>query len=60
MKNEKTNTDAAIRYHERRGKYVHLWYHFKNDADILAWLDKQPNKAGYIKGLIRDDIARKR
>lgn len=27
------------------------------DADILAWLDAQPNKQGYIKSLIRADIA---
>ena len=27
------------------------------DADILAHLAKQPNKQGYIKALIRADIA---
>lgn len=27
------------------------------DADILTWLDAQPNKQGYIKSLIRADIA---
>lgn len=27
------------------------------DADIIAWLDAQPNKQGYIKSLIRADIA---
>lgn len=59
MTNEKTNTDATRRYHERRGKYVHMWYHSKHDADILAWLGKQSNKSGYIKGLIRDDIVRR-
>ena len=31
----------------------------KTDADILAHLAKQPNKQGYIKALIRADIARK-
>lgn len=29
------------------------------DADILAHLAKQPNKQGYIKALIRADIAGK-
>ena len=29
------------------------------DADILAHLAKQPNKQGYIKALIRADIAKK-
>lgn len=27
------------------------------DADIIAWLNAQPNKQGYIKSLIRADIA---
>ena len=30
----------------------------KTDADILSWLDQLPNKQGYVKQLIRDDIAR--
>lgn len=30
-----------------------LYLHKKNDADIIAELDKQPNRSGYIKGLIR-------
>lgn len=29
------------------------------DADILEYLDKLPNRTGYIKDLIRADIARK-
>ncbi|MDO5044795.1 MAG: hypothetical protein Q4E22_05835 [Coriobacteriia bacterium] len=31
-----------------------------NEADILAHLDAQPNKAGYIKQLIRDDMNKNR
>lgn len=30
----------------------------KTDADIIAWLERFPNRQGYIKQLIRDDIAR--
>ncbi len=26
------------------------------DADLMDWLDKQPNKARYINGLIRQDM----
>ena len=29
------------------------------DADLLAWLDAQPNKAGYVKALIREDMGRR-
>ena len=28
----------------------------QDDGDLLAWLEKQPNKQGYIKALIRKDI----
>lgn len=28
----------------------------QNEKDILAYLDAQPNKAGYIKQLIRADM----
>lgn len=28
------------------------------DTDVLAWLNAQPNKAGYIKALIREDMRR--
>lgn len=28
----------------------------KTDSDIIAWLNAQPNKAGYIKSLIRADM----
>ena len=29
-----------------------------SEKDILDWLDSQPNKAGYIKRLIREDMER--
>lgn len=31
-----------------------------NERDLLEHLDAQPNKAGYIKQLIREDIKRQR
>lgn len=31
----------------------------KTDADLLQWLDAQPNRQGYIKDLIRQDLHRK-
>ena len=31
-----------------------------NDRDVLAWLDAQPNKAGYVKALIRADMEARR
>ncbi|MBR4906536.1 MAG: hypothetical protein IKZ44_06740 [Clostridia bacterium] len=29
-----------------------------HDEDILVWLDSQENKQGYLKKLIREDMAR--
>ena len=29
------------------------------DADIIEWLNKQPNKQGYLKQLIRADMERR-
>lgn len=33
---------------------------YGTDADLLAWLDGQPNVQGYIKRLIREDMERRR
>lgn len=30
-----------------------------NDTDIITWLDSIPNKQGYLKDLIRADMAKK-
>ena len=30
----------------------------RHESDLIEWLDSQPNKQGYIKQLIRDDMAR--
>lgn len=49
---------AVNRYQERAGKQYHLWLHSKNDSDVIAQLDSQKNKQGYIKALIRADMAK--
>ena len=36
---------------------VYLKLHQVNDKDIIDRLDKQSNKQGYIKRLIREDVA---
>ena len=40
-----------------RSKSYALKCSIANDADIIAKLDKTTNKCGYIKALIRQDIA---
>ena len=37
----------------------HLKCHIVHDADIIAALEAQENKNGYIKDLIRRDISKK-
>ena len=33
---------------------------YPTEADILAWATQQPNFAGYVKGLIRADMEKRR
>ncbi len=50
---------AQKRYHERIGMtgfYLHLSP--KTEQDIIDMLNSVPNKAGYIKRLIREDIVK--
>ncbi len=37
----------------------HLKCHIVHDADIIAALDAQGNKNGYIKKLIREDLEKR-
>ena len=55
MGNKKTEIKA--RYDKVNTRRYNLKYNLKTDADILAQLDKQPSIQGYIKSLIRADIA---
>lgn len=55
MGNRKTEIKA--RYDKANTRRYNLKYNVKTDADILAQLDKQPSIQGYIKTLIRADIA---
>lgn len=45
--------EASARYRERMIRQVNLQLNIKTDADIIEWLDSQPNKSGAIKALIR-------
>lgn len=51
------HTRACRSYQNKAGKQYHLWMHGINDRDIIERLDEQENKQGYIKRLIRQDIA---
>lgn len=49
---------AKARYDKENTKRVKFKLNFKTDADILAKLEAEPNIQGYLKRLIREDIAR--
>lgn len=47
---------AMARYDAENTTQIKLKLNNKTDADILKRLEDVPNKQGYIKQLIRDDI----
>lgn len=48
---------AQKRYQKRAITQVLVKLHKENDADIIERLEAEPSKNGYIKRLIREDIA---
>jgi hypothetical protein len=50
---------AQERFRKARTTQVNLKLHKEIDADIIARLEEEPSKIGYIKQLIRADIARR-
>ena len=54
------NKDDQKKYQEewtkKNIKGIYLKLSKSTDADILSWLNGMPNKQGYIKMLIRNDI----
>lgn len=49
---------ASMKYDRENMRQIKFNLSLKYDQDIIAALDAQPNKQGYIKALIRADIAR--
>lgn len=59
---QKKSSDARIRanakYNKENVKQVVLHLNITTDKDILDYLEHKGNKTGYIKDLIREDIAK--
>ena len=51
------NENAQTRYHKANIVNLRLGLNRKTDQDVIEKLDSVPNKQGYIKQLIRQDIA---
>lgn len=43
-------------YMKRHYKRLQILLNTEEDADIIAWLNRQPNKSAYIKKLVREDM----
>ena len=48
---------ATLKYRREKTKNITVTF-YQKEADIYEWLQKQPNKQGYIKSLIRADMER--
>lgn len=63
-KTSKSKLEAIARYDKEHARGIYLKLNLGYDADILEKLDSIPpgdgGKQGYIKKLIRDDIAREK
>lgn len=49
---------AQAKYDAENTRQVHLKLNRRTDSDILERLDAVPSKQGYIKRLIREDLAK--
>lgn len=49
---------ARLKWEATNTVQVKLKLHTTNDADVIKRLEEVPNKQGYIKDLIRQDIAK--
>lgn len=48
------------KYLKNNARRISFTFMKSTESDILEQIDKQANKAGYIKRLIREDIAREK
>ena len=58
MSTKEARTKANMKYQAANTRQVSLTLNTKTDKDILTKLNTVGNKQGYIKGLIREDIAK--
>lgn len=55
---KKNYLNAINKYNKTKMKLFSFRFHLENQADIIAHIESQPNKAGYIARLIREDMER--
>lgn len=57
MNDPKKKYAPQERYDRLNTRNITFKFNLKTDADILAWLDSLTNRQGYVKALIRADMA---
>lgn len=55
-----TNYASQRKYDSQHGKNINFRVFSPQDDDIIKFLETLPNKAGYMKDLIRADIERRK
>lgn len=59
-KTSEANLRAIKKYQDKNIRQIKMNFHRTLDADVLDKLDSVPSKQGYIKELIRADIAKQK
>lgn len=50
------NSEKANRYKKNNTKQYNVVLNLRTDKALIEHMEKQPNKQGYIKSLIKDDM----
>lgn len=50
------NSEKANRYKKNNTKQYNIVLNLRTDRALIDHMEKQPNKQGYIKTLIKDDM----
>ena len=56
MKTKEYDYRASQKYQREKCRKICVQMNKRIHADLLAWMDAQPNKAEYLKNLIRADM----
>lgn len=56
---KRTNYASQNKYHKEKTKSIVIRFMLNSEMDLIEHLENQPNKAGYIKSLIRNDMKNK-
>ena len=51
---------ADLKYKKDKTTQLSVRFYNGTEGDLIEWVNAQPNKAGYIKQLIREDMERRK